>query len=89
MVYDIAAKRTATGERWLIEAKGGAYSGADSSNDAWSRTGAAFQMTAEWRFQKDIPGDRFAIGIPSSRWLTYTLVGYCQRWTTSAFQYFR
>ncbi|RVD48608.1 MAG: hypothetical protein EOS30_11150 [Mesorhizobium sp.] len=66
--YDIAAKRDETGERWLIEAKGGAYSGTDTSNDAWSRTGAAFLMTAGWRFQKDIPGERFAIGIPSSRW---------------------
>lgn len=25
-------------------------------------------MTGGWRFQKDIPGERFAIGIPSSRW---------------------
>ncbi|RVD55398.1 hypothetical protein EN828_25205 [Mesorhizobium sp. M2D.F.Ca.ET.185.01.1.1] len=66
--YDIAATRGDTGERWLIEAKGGAYSGADTSNDAWSRTGAAFLMTAGWRFQNDIPGERFAIGIPSSRW---------------------
>ncbi|CAN7474643.1 hypothetical protein [Mesorhizobium caraganae] len=66
--YDIAAKRVETSQRWLIEAKGGAYSGADSSNDAWSRTGAAFLMTAGWRFQKDIPGERFAVGIPSSRW---------------------
>ncbi|RWE29168.1 MAG: hypothetical protein EOS78_30645 [Mesorhizobium sp.] len=66
--YDIAARRDDTGERWLIEAKGGAYSGADTSNDAWSRTGAAFLMSAGWRFQKDIPGERFAIGIPLSRW---------------------
>ncbi|MER9313521.1 hypothetical protein NKI51_30405 [Mesorhizobium australicum] len=66
--YDIAATRDDTSERWLIEAKGGAYSGADTSNDAWSRTGAAFIMTAGWRFQKDIPGERFAIGIPASRW---------------------
>ncbi|MBZ9940165.1 hypothetical protein LB533_03500 [Mesorhizobium sp. BR1-1-13] len=53
---------------WLLEAKGRAYSGADTSNDAWSRTGAAFLMTAGWRFQLDIPGERFAVGIPSSRW---------------------
>jgi hypothetical protein len=66
--YDIAAKRNDTGARWLIEAKGGAYSGADTSNDAWSRTGASFLMTAGWRFQENIPGERFAIGIPSSRW---------------------
>lgn len=66
--YDIATKREDTGERWLIEAKGGPNSGADTSNDAWSRTGAAFLMTTGWRFQKGIPGERFAIGIPSSRW---------------------
>lgn len=66
--YDITARCDDTGERWLIEAKGGAYSGADTSNDAWSRIGAAFLMTAGWRFQKHIPGERFAIGIPSSRW---------------------
>lgn len=66
--YDIAARRHDTGERWLIEAKGGAYSGADTSNDAWSRTGAALLMTAGWRFEEGIPGERFAIGIPSSRW---------------------
>ncbi|TGU95027.1 hypothetical protein EN794_025655 [Mesorhizobium sp. M00.F.Ca.ET.151.01.1.1] len=71
--YDIAAKCDDTGERWLIEAKGGAYSGADTSNDAWSRTGAAFLMTAGWRFQKDIPGERFAIGIPSSQWFNVHL----------------
>lgn len=66
--FDIAARHDRTGERWLIEAKGGAYSGADTSNDAWARTGAALLMTAGWRFQKDIPGERFAIGMPSSRW---------------------
>jgi len=66
--YDIEAKRDDTGERWLIEAKGGAYSGADTSNNAWVRTGAAFLMTAGWRFEEGIRGERFAIGIPSSRW---------------------
>lgn len=66
--YDIAAVHTGTGERWLIEAKGGAHNGTDTSNAAWSRTGAAFLMTAGWRYQKDIPGDRFAIAIPKSRW---------------------
>ncbi|OBQ59376.1 hypothetical protein [Mesorhizobium erdmanii] len=66
--YDIVARRDATGERWLIEAKGGARSGLDNSNASWGRVGAAFSMTAGWRFQKDIPGERFAIGIPSSYW---------------------
>lgn len=66
--YDIVAKRNDTGERWLIEAKGGAHSGVDSSNAAWGRVGAAFLMTAGWRFQEGIAGERFAIGIPSSRW---------------------
>lgn len=66
--YDIAARNEASGERWLIEAKGGAYNGTDASNAAWGRVGAALLMTAGWRFQKDIPGDRFAIAIPSSRW---------------------
>ncbi|AZO59686.1 hypothetical protein EJ078_10895 [Mesorhizobium sp. M1A.F.Ca.IN.022.06.1.1] len=66
--YDIQAKRDDTGERWLVEAKGGAYSGADTSNDAWVRTGAAFLMTAGWRFEEGIRGERFALGIPKSRW---------------------
>lgn len=68
--YDIEAKRDDTGERWLIEAKGGAHSGADTSNGAWVRTGAAFLMTAGWRFEQGIQGERFAIGVPSSRWFT-------------------
>ncbi|BCH23527.1 hypothetical protein [Mesorhizobium sp. L-8-3] len=66
--FDITALRSSSGERWLIEAKGGSHNGVDSTNTAWVRTGAAFLMTAGWRFQDGIPGDRFAIAIPSSRW---------------------
>lgn len=67
--YDIAAKYDDTGERCLIEAKGGAYSGADTSNDSWSRTGAAFLMTAGWRFS---PATRRGIVWTSSSAIEFT-----------------
>lgn len=66
--YDIQATHPDTGERWLIEAKGGAHNGSDTSNAAWGRTGAAFLMAAGWRFQEGIERERFAIAIPQSRW---------------------
>jgi hypothetical protein len=66
--YDITALHLGTRERWIIEAKGGAHNGTDTSNAAWMRTGAALLMAAGWRFQENIPGDRFAIALPKSRW---------------------
>ena len=66
--YDIQGCRRSTGEHWLIEAKGGSHSGDDNSTRAWMGVGAAFLMTAGWRYQPDLAGKRFAIAVPDSRW---------------------
>jgi hypothetical protein len=66
--YDIEGVLNSTGEHWLIEAKGGSHSGEDSSSRAWMGVGAAFLMTAGWRYQPNLAGKRFAIAVPDSRW---------------------
>jgi len=66
--YDIRAQNFQTGERWFIEAKGGAHDGSDTSNASWGRVGAAFEMAAGWRFEKGIEAERFAIAVPKSKW---------------------
>ncbi|WEK50977.1 MAG: hypothetical protein P0Y66_02555 [Candidatus Kaistia colombiensis] len=66
--YDIEGTSAQTGEHWLIEAKGGSHAGEDSSSRAWMGVGAAFLMTAGWRYQPDLAGKRFAIAVPDSRW---------------------
>lgn len=66
--YDIQGVLASTGEHWLIEAKGGSHSGKDGSAAAWTGVGAAFLMTAGWRFEPDLAGKRFAIAVPNSFW---------------------
>lgn len=66
--FDITAVCAETNHRWIIEAKGGAHSGADPSNTACARVGAAFMTAVSWRFKEGIPGERFAIAVPKSHW---------------------
>lgn len=66
--FDIDATHPATGERWIIEAKGGAGSGKDPSNTAFQRVATAFLSTASWSNDSRYTACNIAMAVPRSKY---------------------
>ena len=64
--FDIEA--TGPADRWVIEAKGGAHSGADASSAASASVGAAFMTGAAWAQREALAGVKIGIAVPRSHW---------------------
>ncbi|MGQ2903796.1 MAG: hypothetical protein ACT6RL_05045 [Neoaquamicrobium sediminum] len=66
--FDIDASHPSTGERWIIEAKGGAGSGKDPSNTAFQRVATALLSTASWSNDSQYADCNIAMAVPRSKY---------------------